>query len=84
MYDLVSGNVYASTIIRTFVSLKIRAISVTFVSDRAAEAIVKGEPKKPECMMEKGSTDYPDTKTDILIYERKMLCEVCERIYKQT
>lgn len=58
---------------------------MTFVSDRAAEAIVKGEPRKPECMMEKeGSTENPDTRTDILIYERKMLCEVCERIYKQT
>lgn len=42
-----------------------------FVSDRAAEAIVKGEPRKPECMMEKGSTDYPDTRTDILIYEKE-------------
>lgn len=44
---------------------------MTFVSDRAAEAIVKGEPRKPECMMEKGSTDYPDTRTDILIYEKE-------------
>lgn len=68
---LVSRNANASAIIRTFVSLKIRAISVTFVSDRAAEAIVKGEPRKPECMMEKGSTDHPDTRTDILIYERE-------------